>query len=88
MDYYKDRLRKECIAEYFDTFRYTLDALEFVPAKYLKKVHRQIFSDMQRSNKEIDREYRRYRWQKFWQNVKARRAERKGKRKARKKTEN
>lgn len=80
MDYHKSDLKDECMQRYFFSFSLMLDKSDYVPERTMKRIARSLDKDWAQSVREIDREYRRYKWQKFWQDIKARRAERRVKR--------
>lgn len=80
MDYHKSDLKDECMNRYFYSFSLMLDKSDYVPERTMKRIARSLDKDWAQSVREIDREYRRYKWQKFWRSVKDRRAERKTKR--------
>lgn len=77
MDYHKADLKDECNQRYFYSFSLMLDKSDYVPERTMKRIGRSLDKDWAQSAREIDREYRRYKWQKFWQDIKARRVERK-----------
>lgn len=80
MDYHRADLKDECMNRYFYSFSLMLDKSDYVPERTMKKIAHSLTKDWTRSERELEREYKRYRWEKFWQDIKARRAERRVKR--------
>lgn len=60
MDFKKNELINEVLNKYFETFSLTLDTCDFVPEKFLKKIHKYIYKNMKNKFKEVERENRLY----------------------------
>lgn len=56
--YKKYDLIKECLSNYYSTCAYTLDTLDFVPAKYNDKIVAYLFKVLKKKFKKINREDR------------------------------
>ena len=59
MEFIKNELINEVLERYFETFAKTLDTVDYVPAKYGKKIHKFIFKNMRKKFREVNHAYRR-----------------------------
>ncbi len=60
INYNKNELINICLDTYYETFRHTLDTLDYVPEKYNKKILRYIFKNMKKQFKKLDKEDKYY----------------------------
>lgn len=60
IDYYKNELMNEWQIKSYQSFGLTMDVLDYVPAKYLKKIHKSIYKCMKQQKRRIDGENRAY----------------------------
>ena len=60
LNYHKNDIMDECVKRYLQSFAVTLNAVEYVPKPYLKKILKYIFKNMKKAFKRIDREDRKY----------------------------
>ena len=58
MEFIKNELINAVLDKYFETFSKTLDTADYVPEKYLNKIHKIIFKNMKRKFSEVNREYK------------------------------
>lgn len=57
MNFKKNELINEVLTKNFETFSLTLDTCDFVPEKFLKKIHKYLFKNMKKQFKNVDKEY-------------------------------
>lgn len=60
MDYYKNKLMKKMLNEYYEVFSCTLDTSDFVPEEFNSKIYSYIFKNMKKSFKLIDKDARKH----------------------------
>lgn len=60
LNYNKNKLIKQCLIEYYETFAHTLDTADYVPEKYNNKILKYIFKNMKRQFRKLDKEDRQY----------------------------
>jgi hypothetical protein len=58
MEFIKNELINGVLDKYFETFSKTLDTADYVPKKYLAKIHRYIFKNMRKKFRQVNRAYR------------------------------
>ena len=56
MDYYKNKLMRKLLSEYYNTFACTLDTADYVPSKFNNKIYSYIFKNMKKQFKQVDKE--------------------------------
>ncbi len=60
LNYHKNDIMDECVKRYLKSFAVTLDAVEYVPKPYLKKILKYIFKNMRRHFRKVDGADRQY----------------------------
>lgn len=60
INYNKNELINECLAQYYETFSRTLDTADYVPEKFNKKIMAYIFKNMKRQFRKLDSEDKKY----------------------------